>query len=66
MRTDSVNFKSTFKLKSDPSCVLNMFSHMNQKLHTLLIRHVVNFKLLKAGNIMLWFATLTYMKEKVT
>jgi hypothetical protein len=55
MIKNGVNFKPMFKPKNGPSYVLSMFSHMNQKVHTSLMTH---YKLLKAGDVILWFATL--------
>lgn len=33
MRTGGVDFKSAFKLESDPSCVLNVFTHESESAH---------------------------------
>lgn len=52
------------KLKNDTAFVLNLFSQMNQKVYTSLIRLFINLEVLRASNIILQFATLMQMKEK--
>lgn len=55
----------TVSMKNDPSFVLNLFSQMNQKVYTSLIRlFKKNLEALRASNITLQFAILMQMKEK--